>query len=103
MSNTFLAHWYFHIPNFVLAAVMYTLMGRIALGLFVPADWDNYIFRAFVRITDPVVAIVRLVTPQILPLQIVMLFGVLWLLVVRILFFIIMNNAGLAPVTNAVG
>jgi uncharacterized protein YggT (Ycf19 family) len=103
MSNAFLANWYFHVPNFVLAAVMYTLMGRIALGLFVPADWDNYIFRAFVRITDPAVAIVRLVTPQILPLQIVMLFGVLWLLVVRILFFIIMNNAGLAPVTNAVG
>jgi uncharacterized protein YggT (Ycf19 family) len=103
MSNAFLAYWYFHIPNFVLAAVMYTLIGRLALGLFVPANWDNYIFRAFVRITEPAVAIVRFVTPQILPLQIVMLFGVLWLLVVRILFFIIMNNAGLAPVTRAVG
>lgn len=103
MSNAFLAYWYFHIPNFVLAAVMYTLIGRLALGLFVPANWDNYIFRAFVRITEPAVTAVRFITPQALPMQVVMLFGVLWLLVLRIIFFIVMNNAGLAPISQATG
>ena len=27
--NAFWSYWYFHIPNFVLAAVMYTLLGRL--------------------------------------------------------------------------
>ncbi|TIV11798.1 MAG: YggT family protein, partial [Mesorhizobium sp.] len=45
--NDFWSYWYFHIPNFILAAVMYTLMGRLLLGLFVPESWDNYIWRFF--------------------------------------------------------
>jgi hypothetical protein len=34
---------------------------------------------------------------------VVMLFGVLWLLVLRIVFFIAMNKAGLAPISQATG
>ena len=26
--NPLLTYWYFHLPNFVLAALMYTLLGR---------------------------------------------------------------------------
>ena len=37
------SYWYFQVPNFVLAALVYTLLGRFVLGFFVPADWDNYI------------------------------------------------------------
>ncbi len=51
-------YWYFHIPNFVLAALVYTLIGRFVLGFFVPENWDNYIWRAFRRLTDPVVQVV---------------------------------------------
>ena len=51
--NGFWTYWYFHIPNFVLAAVMYTLLGRLVLGFFVPENWDNYIWRGFKRVTDP--------------------------------------------------
>ena len=49
--------WYFHLPNFVLAALMYTLLGRAILGVIVgPQNSSNYIWRFFCRITDPVVA-----------------------------------------------
>ena len=58
------AYWYYHLPNFVLAALMYTLLGRVLLSLFVEPDSSNYIWRFFCRITDPVVAIVALVTPK---------------------------------------
>ena len=51
-----LTYWYFHLPNFVLAALMYTLLGRALLGLIVEPDSQNYIWRFFCRITDPVVA-----------------------------------------------
>jgi uncharacterized protein YggT (Ycf19 family) len=101
--NDFWSNLPFHVPNFILAAVMYTMMGRLALALFVPAGWDNYIFRAFVRITDPVLKVVRLVTPQALPDLIAMLFAVLWLLVIRVVFFIVMNNLGWAPTAGAQG
>lgn len=95
-----LEHWYFHIPNFVLAAIMYTLAGRFVLGLFVPEDWDNYIWRAFVGMTQPVVNVVRVITPAIVPAKIVLLFALIWLLIVRIVFFWVMLSVGLAPVAG---
>ena len=58
-SNPILTYWYFHLPNFILAALMYTLLGRALLGLIVQPDSSNYIWRFFCRITDPVVARVR--------------------------------------------
>lgn len=95
--NPILAHWYFHLPNFVLAAIMYTLIGRLLLSLFAPPAWNNYIWRAFVRITDPAVAAVRYVTPEVLPVFVVMIFAVLWIMIIRISFFIALGNLGLLP------
>ena len=95
-----LEYWYFHIPNFVLAAIMYTLGGRLVLGLLVPEDWDNYIWRAFVGMTQPVVNVVRAITPVIVPDKIVLVVAVIWLLIVRIVFFWFMLSVGLAPVVE---
>ena len=38
---------------------MYTLLGRVLLGLIVEPDSTNYIWRFFCRITDPFIAAVR--------------------------------------------
>lgn len=100
---SFWSYWYFHFPNFVLAALMYTLMGRMVLGLFVPPDWDNYIWRFFQRATDPFIGLVRLITPQVLSHGIVMVFGVLWLMVLRLGWFIVLLQLGLAPVSGGQG
>ena len=64
VGTSILTYWYYHVPNFVLAALMYTLLGRAVLGMFVDADSPNYIWRFFCRITDPVVAAVGFVTPK---------------------------------------
>jgi uncharacterized protein YggT (Ycf19 family) len=93
-------YWYFHIPNFVLAAVMYTLLGRLVLGFFVPADWDNYIWRAFRTITDPAVRIVRIITPQAIGDTVVLIFGALWMMLLRLAYLVILANLGLAPVAS---
>ena len=98
--NDFWSYWYFHIPNFVLAAVMYTLIGRLLLGLFVAEDWDNYIWRAFKRVTDPTVGAVRAITPAALPHQVVLVFAVLWLMAIRVAFIIVLLRLGLAPVVE---
>ncbi len=90
-------HWYFHLPNFVMAALVYTLVGRFILGSFVSPSWDNYIWRAFVALTDPVVNVVRFFTPLAIATPLVVLFGALWLMALRVVFFLVMVRLGLAP------
>ena len=43
--------------DYLFAALIYTMLGRFVLGLFVPPEWDNYIWRFFRRVTDPVLAL----------------------------------------------
>ena len=84
-AETLLASWYFQAPNFVLAALMYTLLGRVALGFIVEPDSTNYIWRFFCRFTDPVVAAIALVTPKATVPVVLWLFGVVWLFWLRVL------------------
>jgi YggT family protein len=81
-----LAYWYYYLPDYVLALLMYTLLGRVLLGLVVPPDSNNYIWRFFCRLTDPVVAAVALVTPKAAVPAVVWLFGVVWIFWARVLF-----------------
>jgi hypothetical protein len=97
MSDIWWSYWYFHIPNYVLALLIYTLFGRFLLGLVVPPDSRNYIFRWFVRWTDWVIVPVAIVTPRIVPPFVLPPIAAFWLIVVRIVFFIIMFGAGLTP------
>ena len=83
-SNPFLAYWYFHLPNFVLAALMYTLIGRVLLGLIVQPDSSNYIWRFFCRLTNPFIALITPVTPRAAAPVVVWLFGVVWLFWLRV-------------------
>ena len=96
-SYPFLAYWYYHLPNFILAALMYTLLGRAALGLFLDPDSPNYIWRFFCRVTDPVVAAVALVTPKAAAPVVVWLFGVVWLFWLRVALLYLFLALGAFP------
>ncbi len=87
MDQTFalLPYWYYHLPNFVLAVLMYTLLGRVLLSLFVDADLPNYIWRFFCRLTDPFVAAIAVVTPKATAPVVLWLFGVVWLFWLRVI------------------
>ena len=95
--TSLLTHWYFHLPNFILAALMYTLLGRAILALIVGSDSSNYIWRFFCRITDPVVALVAPVTPKAAAPVVIWLFGFVWLFWLRVGFLILFTMYGLAP------
>lgn len=97
MTFPFWSYWYYHLPNFVLAALMYTLLGRALLGLIMQPDDGNYIWRAFCRLTDPVVAAVALVTPKAAAPVVVWLFGVVWLFWLRVGLLYGFVISGLAP------
>jgi uncharacterized protein YggT (Ycf19 family) len=90
-------HWYFHLPNFILAALMYTLLGRALLALIVQPDSSNYIWRFFCRITDPFVALIAPVTPKAAAPVIVWLFGVVWLFWLRVLLLSLFLAFGAFP------
>jgi YggT family protein len=92
-----LAYWYFHLPNFILAALMYTLLGRVLLGLIVQPDSANYIWRFFCRITDPFIALIAPLTPRAAAPVVVWLFGVVWLFWLRVLLFNLFLLSGVVP------
>jgi YggT family protein len=93
----FFGYWYYHLPNFVLAALMYTLLGRVLLSLFVDEDSTNYIWRFFCRITDPAVTLVQYVTPKAVAPVVLWLFGVVWLFWLRVLLLYLFVSFGIAP------
>ena len=99
MSQQFLSQWYFHLPNFLLAALMYTMLGRAVLGLIVGPDSTNYIWRFSCRITDPIVHAVAVVTPKAAPAVVVWLLAFVWLFWIRVAFYMSFAAAGAAPAT----
>ena len=89
--------WLFHIPNILLAAMIYTLLGRYVLSLVFPPDSDKVVWQVFRQITDPILAVVRLVTPAIVPAPLLNVFAVVWLLLARVAFYFLTRSLGLLP------
>ena len=97
IGDSIFSLWYFHLPNFILAALMYTLLGRALLGLIMQPDSSNYIWQFFCRLTDPVVAAVALVTPKAAAPVVIWLFGVVWLFWLRVGMLYVFLVLGAAP------
>jgi hypothetical protein len=91
-----LSYWSYHLPNFVLAALMYTLLGRVLLSLFLAPDSPNYIWRFFCQISDPFVALIAALTPRDAAPVVVWLFGFVWLFWLRVLLLYAFLIAGAA-------
>ena len=89
--------WLYQVPNLILAAVMYTLLGRFLLSLIFAPDSDKVIWRVFVQITDPVLKAVGLITPQIVSGHLLVLFAALWTLLLRIGLFVGLAAVGFRP------
>ena len=100
MANPFIEYWYFHIPNYVLALVMYTLLARFVLSFFFPPDSRNYIFRTFCGLTNWFLAPIRFVTPAMVPHMLLLLFGVVWALVLRYAWYLTLAYFQLVPVVS---
>lgn len=52
--------------DYVLGAIMWTLIGRFAMNLFLPTDSGFFFMRFFVRATDPLMRLFRPITPGFL-------------------------------------
>lgn len=90
--------WLFHLPNIFLAAMIYTLLGRYILSLAFAPDSDKVIWRVFKQITDPVLNLVRAITPAIVPPPLLNLFAIVWLLLARVALYVVVRSLGLLPI-----
>lgn len=97
LTPFFLKYWYFHIPNYALAVLIYTLMGRFLLGLMMPPQSANYIWRFFLRITDPILRLADWLIPRMVAAPLRPLAAAFHLFVLRLVFWIVLAQNGLAP------
>lgn len=52
--------------DYILGMVMWTLIGRFGMGLFLPEDSSFFFMRFFVRVTDPLLKLFAPITPGFL-------------------------------------
>ena len=52
--------------DYILGAVMWTLIGRSAMNIFLPEDSSFFFMRFFVRATNPIIRVFRPITPSFL-------------------------------------
>jgi len=71
------------ILDYVLGMIMWTLIGRAAMNLFLPTTSDFFFMRAFVWLTDPILKIFKPVTPGFLIEPVVPLFVAWFFYMVR--------------------
>lgn len=101
VGESFFTYWYFHIPNLVLAALIYTLIGRYLLTLFFRKKPDAVILRVFQSVTDPALKLIRVITPVVVPNGLVMVFAIVWLMAARMFWFLTCVAAGMSPSLGA--
>jgi uncharacterized protein YggT (Ycf19 family) len=52
--------------DYILGVVMWTLIGRFAMGIFLPEDSNFFFMKFFVQATNPILRLFRPITPKFL-------------------------------------
>ncbi|HRD77774.1 MAG TPA: hypothetical protein PK264_17855 [Hyphomicrobiaceae bacterium] len=94
-SESLIQHWYFHLPNLALAALMYTLIAAYLIAMFFKPDSEAVILRVFNSIANPFLKLVRTATPAIVPDGLMIVFAIVWLMALRMFWFLTCLAAGM--------
>jgi YggT family protein len=93
-SPGYLAHWYYHVPDLILAALVWLLLARLVLDLLPGTGSDNLLVRLVVGVTDPIVRGIGFVTPRVVPSLLVIACAAAWLLAARVALFVAVSARG---------
>lgn len=52
--------------DYIMGMIMWTLIGRFGMGIFLPQDSKFFFMRVFVKYTDPLIRIFKPITPGFL-------------------------------------
>jgi len=69
--------------DYVLGVIMWTLIGRVAMNIFLPEDSNWFFMRIFVKYTNPILRVFRPVTPGFLLPQLVPLYVAWFFFMIR--------------------
>jgi hypothetical protein len=58
--------WWVLLIDYVFGLIMWTLIGRMAMGIFLPETSDFFFMRIFVRLTNPLIRLFKPITPSFL-------------------------------------
>ena len=61
MSANF--HPLIYLIDYAMGMIMWTLIGRVAMNIFQIEDSSFFFMKVFVKLTDPLIAIFRIITP----------------------------------------
>ena len=96
LSANFLNHWYYHLPDQIVAVLSYLLLVRLVLVLVRRDDDGTGRFvRVLNHITNPVLTGVRAITPRVVPAAGVVVFALIWLVTFRLALFIAVTARGI--------
>ena len=56
-------HPMIYLIDYVMGMIMWTLIGRVAMNIFQREDSSFFFMKVFVKLTDPLIAIFRIITP----------------------------------------
>ena len=66
--------WWVIAIDYALGLVMWTLIGRVAMGFFQAEDSNFFFMKMFVKMTNPVIKLFKPITPSFLVPQLVSLY-----------------------------
>ncbi len=71
------------VVDYILGVIMWTLIGRAAMNLFLSEDSDFFFMRVFVKFTNPILRVFRPITPGFLIEPLVPLFVAWFFFMIR--------------------
>jgi hypothetical protein len=90
----FVAHWYYHVPDLILLALICLLVARLLLMVVRLGESSAVPVRILNGITGPVLGVVGAITPRVMPPAFVVVFAVVWLVTLRLALFIAVTARG---------
>jgi len=75
--------WWIVVIDYLLGIIMWTLIGRAAMNLFLPVDSDFFFMKAFVKMTDPFLKLFKPITPGFLVEPLIPLYVAWFFFIVR--------------------
>ena len=62
MSANF--HPLVYLIDYIMGVIMWTLIGRVAMNIFQKEDSEFFFMKVFVKLTDPLINLFKLITPS---------------------------------------
>jgi YggT family protein len=94
LGRSFLVHWYYHVPDIIMAALIYLLLARLLLSLLWRGHGELLLLRLVNAMTNPVLKVIGALTPRVVPSRLIVLCAMAWLLAARIALFMGVSATG---------